>query len=64
MEKERVKKSWGGPRPGAGRKPVEHGKTHTFRASVQADALLEKFKGNKAAMISAAIVEYLSERKG
>lgn len=58
-----TKKGRGGAREGAGRKPQPHGNTHTFRASVEAEALLSEFKGSKAKMISDAIVYYLTNKK-
>ena len=52
--------SWGGSRAGAGRKPVEHGKSITFRATPEVDAFLSSYKGNKAKFINDAITKAIA----
>lgn len=59
-EKSSVKKSWGGSRPGSGRKRVEHGRAYTFRSTPEVDALLSAYGGNRNTLINEAIRQYLT----
>ena len=48
------------PSSSAGRKPVEHGKSITFRATPEVDAFLSSYKGNKAKFINDAITKAIA----
>lgn len=52
--------SWGGSRTAAGRKPVEHGKSFTFRETPEVDAFLSSYEGNKAKFINDAIAKAIA----
>lgn len=62
MEEEK-KKSWGGARIGAGRKKMEHGKVYAFRSSVEVDALLSSYDGNRNALINEAVSEWFKSHR-
>ena len=62
MEKvdENVKNSWGGARKGAGRKKSGV-KYYGFLATQEAEEILSKVEGSKAAFINRCILEYGSK---
>lgn len=54
--------SWGGARPGAGRKPKAHGKSYAFQSTPEVDAFLTSYKGNKTEFINRAILAFAGQQ--